>query len=342
MLVHRLACTLALALAHALAHAHPLDPPQLTFAQQPDAAPPAHADWPYRPLPWGDLNVLATTDSASALTDNGRTEGPGADPRPPLALAAAHGWLLGHLRNEPSFSGDWGGEPSLSLPPRSPYNALSSLTIHSAARAPFCSEIPRRACRLLLVRAADEGRGPAQVRRALAFPASPCSPLTRLRALRSKRGRPLARRLRRPGRRQRSRRCRARAKSQGTDRARLLHQDALRRRHDRAFLASPSAHFRPAETTGDWHDAQGNHELYKYPVASYVSETLSRELGDRWVVSNVNLTVPGAGAGEKMMGNRVRTFRTEMGREVTAIAPLFDFKGGSLRSVHSACFPFCG
>ncbi|GAA5901874.1 hypothetical protein JCM5296_002096 [Sporobolomyces johnsonii] len=52
-----------------------------TTLQQPGSTVPV--DWPYRPLPWGDVNIISTTDT--------------------------HGWLLGHQRNEPSFSGDWGG-----------------------------------------------------------------------------------------------------------------------------------------------------------------------------------------------------------------------------------------
>ncbi|BGO94337.1 hypothetical protein NBRC10512v2_006449 [Rhodotorula toruloides] len=72
----------------------------------------------------------------------------------------------------------------------------------------------------------------------------------------------------------------------------------------------------------------GNHELYKYPVASYVSSALSRAYGEKWVVSNVNITQTDkrGEASEVMMGNRVRKFVTERGRKVTAIAPLFDFK----------------
>ncbi|KWU42710.1 hypothetical protein RHOSPDRAFT_20722, partial [Rhodotorula sp. JG-1b] len=48
--------------------------------EQPDSSDPV--DWPYRPLPWGEVNFITTTDT--------------------------HGWLLGHQRHEPSFSGDWG------------------------------------------------------------------------------------------------------------------------------------------------------------------------------------------------------------------------------------------
>lgn len=79
---------------------------------------------------------------------------------------------------------------------------------------------------------------------------------------------------------------------------------------------------------------QGNHELYKYPVASYVSSALSRAYGEKWVVSNVNITQADerGEVSEVMMGNRVRKFVTERGRKVTAIAPLFDFKGALARS----------
>ncbi|GAA5903379.1 Smn1p [Sporobolomyces salmoneus] len=55
-------------------------PSSIEIDQQPDSTSPT--DWPYRELPWGEVNVLSTTDT--------------------------HGWLLGHQRNEPSFSGDWG------------------------------------------------------------------------------------------------------------------------------------------------------------------------------------------------------------------------------------------
>ncbi|KAK4701247.1 hypothetical protein P7C70_g4988, partial [Phenoliferia sp. Uapishka_3] len=52
---------------------------QLPF-QQPGSSSPL--DWPYRALEWGQVNIVSTTDT--------------------------HGWLLGHQRQEASFSGDWG------------------------------------------------------------------------------------------------------------------------------------------------------------------------------------------------------------------------------------------
>ncbi|GAA5931408.1 hypothetical protein JCM1841_001659, partial [Sporobolomyces salmonicolor] len=74
----------------------------------------------------------------------------------------------------------------------------------------------------------------------------------------------------------------------------------------------------------------GNHELYKYPVAKYTREVLQGKFGDRWVVSNVNITLEDeggtAGREEVLLGNRYRKFETEMGRKVTAFGPLFDFK----------------
>ncbi|GAA5919884.1 hypothetical protein JCM5296_004607, partial [Sporobolomyces johnsonii] len=71
----------------------------------------------------------------------------------------------------------------------------------------------------------------------------------------------------------------------------------------------------------------GNHELYKYPVAKYTREVLQAKFGDRWVVSNVNITLEDeTGREEVLLGNRYRKFETEMGRKVTAFGPLFDFK----------------
>lgn len=74
----------------------------------------------------------------------------------------------------------------------------------------------------------------------------------------------------------------------------------------------------------------GNHELYRYPVAKYTREVLSEKFGERWVVSNVNITLEDKRLGEDtevLLGNRLRKFETEMGRKVTAFGPLFDFKG---------------
>ncbi|KAM0749330.1 hypothetical protein T439DRAFT_290562 [Meredithblackwellia eburnea MCA 4105] len=69
----------------------------------------------------------------------------------------------------------------------------------------------------------------------------------------------------------------------------------------------------------------GNHELYKYPVARSVYENLSKHYGENYVVSNVNITLE-EGAESVPIGSRFRKFRTEMGRNVTALGPLFFFK----------------
>lgn len=73
----------------------------------------------------------------------------------------------------------------------------------------------------------------------------------------------------------------------------------------------------------------GNHELYKYEVAKRVGRVLNERFGDKFVVSNVNITTTsGDGTGtDRPYGNRVRKFETEQGRKVTAFGPLFDFKG---------------
>lgn len=80
----------------------------------------------------------------------------------------------------------------------------------------------------------------------------------------------------------------------------------------------------------------GNHELYRYPVAKYAREVLSEKFGEKWVVSNVNVTLENGKTHEKedvLLGNRLRKFETEMGRKVTAFGPLFDFKGKSIESI---------
>lgn len=38
-----------------------LDPAAAAFFQQPDSSDPV--DWPYRALPWGEVNFIATTDT---------------------------------------------------------------------------------------------------------------------------------------------------------------------------------------------------------------------------------------------------------------------------------------
>ncbi|SGZ25808.1 BQ5605_C024g09774 [Microbotryum silenes-dioicae] len=57
------------------------DRPASMPLQQPGSGPDP-TDRPYRALPWGDVNIISTTDT--------------------------HGWLLGHQNREPNYSGDWG------------------------------------------------------------------------------------------------------------------------------------------------------------------------------------------------------------------------------------------
>ncbi|GAA5891579.1 hypothetical protein JCM6882_004515 [Rhodosporidiobolus microsporus] len=200
-----------LPLAALLSHSAALQIP----LQQPDASPPT--DWPYRPLPWGEINVLATTDT--------------------------HGWLGGHQRNEPQFSGDWGDLYSF---------------VHRLKE-----EARRRGVDLLLVDSGDRVDGNGLV-------------------------------------------------------------DAEPSPNPKGYTALSIFSQMPFDLV-----TTGNHELYKDPVAHYVSTVLSDKYADRWVVSNVNLTTTDADTGEvreKTMGNRFRKFRTEQGRKVTAFGPLFDFK----------------
>jgi 2',3'-cyclic-nucleotide 2'-phosphodiesterase (5'-nucleotidase family) len=76
----------------------------------------------------------------------------------------------------------------------------------------------------------------------------------------------------------------------------------------------------------------GNHELYKYPVAVATYNKLTKHYGERYVTSNVNLTLNDQRGKQRTvaLGNKYRKFKTEQGRNVTAIGPLFDFKGESL------------
>ncbi|GAA5938144.1 hypothetical protein JCM3775_005356 [Rhodotorula graminis] len=183
--------------------------------QQPDSTPPV--DYPYRQLPWGEVNVLATTDT--------------------------HGWLLGHQRNEPSFSGDWGDY----------YSFVQRMK----------EEARRRGVDLLLVDAGDRVDGNGLV-------------------------------------------------------------DAEPPPHPKGYTALEIFSRVPYDVV-----TTGNHELYKYPVASYVSTVMHDKFGDRWVVSNVNITAHDDVSGrevERLLGNRMRRFETEQGREVVAFGPLFDFK----------------
>ncbi|SGY14721.1 BQ5605_C057g12683 [Microbotryum silenes-dioicae] len=71
----------------------------------------------------------------------------------------------------------------------------------------------------------------------------------------------------------------------------------------------------------------GNHELYRYPVARSVLENLVQHYGERFVASNVDIRITDESS-EKLVpyGRRFRKFRTELGRNVTAFGPLFDFR----------------
>ncbi|BGP19123.1 hypothetical protein JCM10213_005636 [Rhodosporidiobolus nylandii] len=190
-------------------------PPSLDPLQQPDSSSPV--DWPYRSLPWGDVNILSTTDT--------------------------HGWLLGHQRNEPSFSGDWGDL----------YSFVQRMK----------EEARRRGVDLLLVDSGDRVDGNGLV-------------------------------------------------------------DAEPAPNPKGFTALEIFSKMPYDVV-----TTGNHELYKDPVATYVSSVLSRKYGPAWVVSNVNLasTDPDTNlTTSRPMGNRYRKFTTEQGRRVTAFGPLFAFK----------------
>lgn len=71
----------------------------------------------------------------------------------------------------------------------------------------------------------------------------------------------------------------------------------------------------------------GNHELYQYPVALQTYTHLAKHYGENYVTSNVNITLPGPEGGSVPLGRRFRKFRTEQGRRITALAPLFMFRG---------------
>lgn len=74
----------------------------------------------------------------------------------------------------------------------------------------------------------------------------------------------------------------------------------------------------------------GNHELYKYPTANATYARLVSHYGERYVTSNVNVTLLDPSTGQprsRTLGRRYRKFKTEMGRNVTAFGPLFDFRG---------------
>lgn len=85
----------------------------------------------------------------------------------------------------------------------------------------------------------------------------------------------------------------------------------------------------------------GNHELYKYPTANATYARLVSHYGERYVTSNVNVTLPDPSTGQlvsRPIGRRYRKFKTEMGRDVTAFGPLFDFRGKAEASLSSIIY----
>ncbi|KAI5475343.1 5'-Nucleotidase/apyrase family protein [Pseudohyphozyma bogoriensis] len=183
----------------------------LKVLQQPGSSSPS--DWPYRPVEWGEVNILHTTDT--------------------------HGWLLGHQRQEASFSGDWGDL----------YSFVTRMK----------EEATRRGVDLLLVDSGDRVDGNGLV-------------------------------------------------------------DGEPEGHVKGYTAMKFFKEMPYDVI-----TTGNHELYKYPVALSTYQNLAAHYGDRYLTSNVNLTMPETGESVPS-GKRYRKFKTEMGRNVTAFGPLFFFK----------------
>jgi 2',3'-cyclic-nucleotide 2'-phosphodiesterase (5'-nucleotidase family) len=67
----------------------------------------------------------------------------------------------------------------------------------------------------------------------------------------------------------------------------------------------------------------GNHELYNLTVALDTRETVLPLLGDRYLASNVFITLQNGT--EVRFGAPFRRFKTEQGRRVLAFGTLFDF-----------------
>ncbi|KAK4049583.1 hypothetical protein OIV83_004081 [Microbotryomycetes sp. JL201] len=188
---------------------------QIRFSQ-PDASPPTSSDWPYRPLPWGDINILATTDT--------------------------HGWLMGHERGEGAYSGDWGDLFSF--------------------QARLRQQAKQKGVDLLMVDSGDRVDGNGLV-------------------------------------------------------------DGEPPEHVKGWTAMSYFREMPYDIV-----TTGNHELYKYPTAVATRQRLVSHFGERYVTSNVNLTVTNRDGLQETspLGHRFRKFHTEMGRNVTAFGPLFDFR----------------
>lgn len=68
----------------------------------------------------------------------------------------------------------------------------------------------------------------------------------------------------------------------------------------------------------------GNHELYNYTIALNTFTHLVPHTNGRYMASNVNITLP---SGQEVpMGKRFVKFRTPLGRRVTSLGVLFNFK----------------
>ncbi|KAM0786669.1 hypothetical protein ACM66B_002117 [Microbotryomycetes sp. NB124-2] len=189
---------------------------QIRLLSQPDASPPTTADWPYRPLPWGDINILATTDT--------------------------HGWLMGHERGEGAYSGDWG----------------DLFSFHARLK----EQARKKGVDLLMVDSGDRVDGNGLV-------------------------------------------------------------DGEPPEHVKGWTAMSFFNEMPYDIV-----TTGNHELYKYPTAVATKDRLVSHFGERYVTSNVNLTVTNRDGLQESspLGHRFRKFTTEMGRNVTAFGPLFNFR----------------
>ncbi|KIM77791.1 hypothetical protein PILCRDRAFT_825024 [Piloderma croceum F 1598] len=75
--------------------------------------------------------------------------------------------------------------------------------------------------------------------------------------------------------------------------------------------------------------AIGNHELYIYNNTLDMYKNFAPKLDGRYLSSNVNITVPGKD-GRAMsvpVGERYRKFKTQKGRQITALGVLYDFTG---------------
>ncbi|KAE8254751.1 hypothetical protein A4X13_0g3292 [Tilletia indica] len=76
--------------------------------------------------------------------------------------------------------------------------------------------------------------------------------------------------------------------------------------------------------------AIGNHELYVYNITKDMYENFAPTQGNRYLSSNVNITVTKNGQNVSVpVGQRYVKFRTSQGRKVTAFGTLFAFTGNA-------------